>query len=109
MDILQKDITKELGLENLPEDKKEEIYLRISKIIYQNTMIRVVELLNEEQQDEFNNLLDEVSKTEGESDKVLEFLRAKIENFDDILAEEVVKFKEESVDVMKDLKKETPE
>ena len=106
MDILQKNITKELGLENLPEDKREEVYLRISKIIYQNIMIRVVEILSEEEQDEFNKLLDEVAKTEGESDKILEFLKAKIKNFDDIVAEEIVRFKEESEGVMKELKKE---
>ncbi len=106
MDMLQKNITKELGLENLPEDKKEEMYLRISKIIYQNIMIRVVELLREEEQDEFNKLLDEVAQEECESDKALEFLKAKIENFDDIVAEEVVRFKEESEGVMQELKKE---
>jgi len=105
MDILQKNITKELGLENLPEDKKEEVYLRVSKIIYQNIMIRVVEILDEEQKDEFNKLLDEDSQTEEESDKILEFLRFKIENFDDIVSEEIVRFKEESVGVMQELKK----
>ncbi len=107
MDILQEDITKELGLENLPEDKREEIYLRIGKIIYQNTMIRVVEILSEEEKDEFNNLLDGVTQENSESDKVLEFLRAKVKDFDDILTEEVVRFKKESVGVMKDVKKET--
>ncbi len=106
MDILQKNITKELGLENLPEDKRDEIYLRISKIIYQNIMIRVVDALKEEDRDEFNKLLDEDIKAEEESDKILEFLRSKIENFDNIVAEEIVKFKEKSVDVMKELKKQ---
>lgn len=106
MDILQKNIMEELGFENLPEDKKEEISLRVSKIIYQNIMIRVVETLSEEQRDEFNKLLDEDIKEGEESDKILEFLRSKIENFDDIVAEEVVRFKKESVDVMQDLKKE---
>ncbi|HEC30601.1 MAG TPA: hypothetical protein ENI66_01135 [Candidatus Yonathbacteria bacterium] len=106
MDILQKNIIKELGLENLPEDKREEVYLRISKIIYQNIIIRVVEILSEEEQDEFNKLLDEVAQEEGESDKVLEFLMAKINNFDDIVAEEIVRFKEESEGVMQELKKE---
>ncbi len=106
MDILQKNIVKELGLENLPENEKEETYLRISKIIYQNVMIRVVELLSEENQNELDGLFDKEIQSEEESNKILEFLRSKIDNFDDIVVEEIVNFKKESFEVMKEVSKE---
>ncbi|MEK7452947.1 MAG: hypothetical protein AAB614_01810 [Patescibacteria group bacterium] len=102
--VLQQNIIKELGIDNLPEKEKEEMLLRIGKIIFQDVMFRVVEILSEKDQDEMSKLFDETAG-DDEGDKVLDFLRSKIDNFDDIVGEEIVKFKEESVDIMQSIKK----
>ncbi len=101
--ILNENIIKYLGLENLDEEKQKETLLRIGKVIYQAVMMRVVDLLDEESQKEFNNLLDEVGTDESKQNKIMEFLKEKIPNFDEIAQEEIAKFKEETVSVMGNL------
>ena len=102
--ILNENIIKYLGLEKLDEKKQEETLLRIGKVIYQAVMMRVVDLLDEQSQSEFDKLLEEVGQDETKQNEVMEFLKAKISNLDEIAKEEIIKFKEETVSVMGNLK-----
>jgi hypothetical protein len=102
-DLILKNIEKELGLENLPEQEKNEILLRISTIIYQGVMLKIVDILSEEDQETLNDFF----KNEGgqdQGDKILTFLKSKIENLDDIVLEEVERFKKESTESMSAIK-----
>lgn len=102
--ILNENIIKYLGLENLGEEKQKDTLLRVGKIIYQAVMMRVVELLDEQSQGEFDKLLDEVGADETKQNEIMEFLKTKISNLDEIAQEEIVKFKKETVFVMNGLK-----
>ncbi len=97
-DILKQNIFKTLGLDRLPLAKQEEALLGISKIIFQAVLIRVFEELNEEDKDELEALL--VRKPDDET-AMLAFFRGKLPNLDDIVDEEIRKFKAESVDLIK--------
>lgn len=101
--ILNENIIKYLGLENLDETKQKDTLLRIGKVIYQAVMMRVVDLLDEPSQGEFDKLLDEVKADESKQDMIMEFLKTKIPNLDEIAKEEITKFKEETMSVMGDL------
>lgn len=89
------DITRELGLENLPEEKREEILLRVGKIIFQGIILKTVDLLSEEEQDDLNILLDQ-PENENKSINILDFLRSKIASLDEIIATEIINFKKEA-------------
>jgi hypothetical protein len=96
--ILTQNIVKELGLDNLPEDKQVEILEKIGQIIFQSVLIRVLTVMNEEDKDEFDKLLSEKA---NDSDAVLQFLQAKVPELDEIVKDEVVKFKQETLEIMK--------
>lgn len=91
-DFLQKNLITELGLENLPDDKKEELILKIGGLIQQNVLLRILNELGEKDKDEFDKVL-----AEENDEKTLAFLQSKISNFDELVKEEVAKFKEEAM------------
>lgn len=99
-EILKQNIIKDLGLDKLPPEKQEETILTIGRLIFQGVVIRVMSLLGEKDKDEFDKLLSE--KIEDE-EAVLNFLKSKIPNLEELVNEEVAKFKKESVDFMKNL------
>lgn len=61
--ILSKDIIKEWGLENLSPDKQEETVERIGRILYQAILVRSLDILSEQEQEEFDQLLDKDETT----------------------------------------------
>ena len=99
--ILQENIIKDLGLENLPQKEQEESLLSIGRIIFQSVMIKVMEELDEAGKDEFEKILAEKPNDE---EAILNFLRSKLPNLDEIVNDEVAKFKQESVDFVKAIK-----
>lgn len=100
--ILKQNIIKELGIDILPEKEQEEALLRIGRIIFQSVLIRVMEQLNAKEKDQFTKLLTE--KPDDEK-AILDFLKSKIPNLNEIVNEEVASFKKESLDFMKQIKK----
>ena len=100
-DILKQNIIKDLGLDKLPAGEQEEMILTIGRLIYQGVIIRVMGLLSEKDKDEFDKLISE--KIEDEK-AVLDFLESKLPNLSEIVNEEIVIFKKESLDFMKELK-----
>ena len=95
--ILTQNIVKELGLDNLPEDKQLEILEKIGSIIFQSVLLRTLDIMSEENKDEFEKLLSEKA---DDPDIVLKFMQNKVPNLDDIVKEEVVKFKTETLDII---------
>jgi len=96
-------IIKYLSLENLDEKKQEETLLRIGKVIYQAVMLRVMDILTEDEQKEFEEVLDRVGTDENKQVEIMEFLKTKIPNLDKISKEEITKFKKETVSIMENL------
>lgn len=99
--ILQKNIIKDLGIENLPGKEQEEMLLSMGRIIFQSILIRTMEELDEKGKDEFEKILTEKPNDE---EAILGFLQKKIPNLNEIVNDEVEKFKKESVDFMKAIK-----
>lgn len=99
--ILHQNIIKELDLDILPAREQEEALLRVGKIIFQSVLIRVMEQLNSKEKDKFTKLLTE--KPDDEK-AILDFLKSKIPNLNEIVNEEVASFKKESLDFIKKIK-----
>lgn len=98
--ILKQNIINNLGISALPQEEQEEAMTRIGNIIFQGVLIRIIEVMSDSDKDEFEKVL---SEKNGESEAVLEFLRLKIPNLNEIVNEEVAKFKQESVNFMKNI------
>ncbi len=84
-DILSKDIIKEWRLESLPAENQVSMVERIGRLIYQAILVRALDILSENEQMEFDLLLDEDNTT---PDDVLSFLHKKIPTFDQLVIEE---------------------
>jgi hypothetical protein len=96
MNPIQKNIESALELENLSPEERQEIILRVGALIYQNVLMRVMETMSEEDQNEFEKLLDGNAKPE----EIFMFLKNKVNNFEEIILEESIKFKEKSSNTM---------
>jgi len=104
-DILTEDFMRELGIDQLSEDEREETMARIGKLVFEGVMIRVIDSLSEEDQKNLQNIINEEINAQETSDKILEFLRSKINNLDQIIDEEINVFKKESLETMNAIKK----
>lgn len=94
MNTIKDNIIKELGLDNLSEERKTEILLGIGRVIQQNVILRILDELKEGDKDEFDKFLENNSENE---EIIYQFLQSKISNLDGIINEEIKKIKEESV------------
>lgn len=98
---MQKNIIQNLGLGDLPEKEQEEALMTIGKIIFQSVLIRVMDDLSDEDAGAFEKLLEEKP---DDQEAILGFLQAKVSNLDEIVNDEVAKFKQESVDFISKIK-----
>ncbi len=96
MNPIQKNIETVLELGNFPPEKQEEILLRVGAIIYQNVLMRVMETMTDQNQDEFEKLLDNNASPQD----IFSFLKKNVENFEKIIEEEALKFKNKAVSIM---------
>lgn len=97
---ISQNFLEELGLGNLPEDKKIQLLDDMGKMINQNIIMRVVELMSEEDKNEFDKVIGE---NMANPEAILDFLKAKVPSFDAIVAEEIEKFKKESVEFIQNI------
>jgi uncharacterized protein YutE (UPF0331/DUF86 family) len=90
--ILQQSIIEELGLQNLPQEKQEEILVKMTEVLLKKIYLETFEKLGEADRVELGNMLD---KEDADPAKVEEYLRSKIEDYDGFVKKIVEEFKEE--------------
>lgn len=89
---LQANLLKELGIEDLPLEQKEKILLDVTTIINQNISLRLLEELPEEKAKELEILLTDYA---DDPDRLQIFFREVIPHFDELVKEEIAKYKEQ--------------
>ncbi len=99
-DLLEKDILELIGAQNLPQEKKEELYKTMADTVQNRTIARLHDQLSEEDSKEFDRLIDE-----GDNQKVTQFLESKGIDITSLLVEEATIFKTEMVELFKQAKK----
>lgn len=97
-DLLRKNIIIELGLQELPEERKLNLLSKMSELIQKRVLLRVIRSLSVVEKQEFDELLGKENDQE-----IYQFLIAKVPNIDEITDEEVIKFKEEIIEHVKSL------
>lgn len=90
--ILSKEITKEWDLSKIPLEKREEVVNRIGRILYQAILVRTLDILSSEEQNELDEIMNKNSTTPKD---IFLFLRSKIPTFDELVREERDNLKEE--------------
>ncbi|MEK7567287.1 MAG: hypothetical protein AAB527_04115 [Patescibacteria group bacterium] len=96
-DYLSKNIIAELGLENVPPKRMEEILLAFGEIIQGRINIRVLDELSETDKDEFDKLLGSETKPET----LDAFLKSKIPDLDNLVGQVIADTKQELVEKAK--------
>lgn len=96
MNPIQNNIIDILELENLPKEQAEEILMKTGALIYQNVLMRAVEEMTDEDQDNFEKILD----NEGKPEEIFGFLKNTVKDFEKIIIEETEKFKNKTSNIM---------
>lgn len=91
--ILQNSIIEDLGLQNIPEDKKEEVLAKMGDVLFKRILLETLEILSEEDQEKFGEMVD----TKKSAEEVEEFLKSKIENYEEFIGKITDDFKKELI------------
>jgi len=95
---LKDNIIKDLELDKLPDDKREEVLTAMTEALLKRVILVVLEKIPKDRKSEF----DEISKTK-DSDKINEFLAAVVPNYEKVLTAEIDNFKKEMKDTVSQL------
>ena len=87
---LQQDVFKELGLQDLPSDRQEEILVAMTEIILKRITLRVLERLGEKQRAEFDAVC-----ASGDQEKINQFFLDSISDYEKMIGDEIARFKTE--------------
>lgn len=98
---INKNIVIILGINTLPVEKQKEAMERLGAIVYQEIMLRALDILTEEDKDEFEKLIEKDQNPET----MFGFLSEKIPNLDEIVKEEAEKLRNDSAEIMSEIGK----
>ncbi|MFH0852469.1 MAG: DUF5663 domain-containing protein [bacterium] len=97
-DLMNKNIITELGLQDLADERKFELLNKMSNLIQTRVLLQVIKSLSVADKEQFNKLLGKENDQE-----IYRFLISKVPEIEQITEEEVIKFKKEVLDRIKDL------
>ena len=89
-------LVKTYNLGSLSADKQDVILEQIGSLIFQAILIRVIPMLSDAKQTEFEELL----SADATPDSLLSFLNKEVPNFTEIMGEEAANFKKENDAIM---------
>lgn len=95
-DLLQQNITKVLGIEELSLEEQSAFLTEVGDVIFQSALLRLVSSLNDDQQ----HALEEYLDTNPEPDILLAHLIEHYTEFSAILEEVVLEFKEDALKIL---------
>jgi hypothetical protein len=90
-DQILQNLMMDLGLENLPQDKQEELVMKMTEVVLKRMFVETMDRLDQTDQDTYSEMLDRGAIPE----EIEQFLRSKIENYDQLLEKIVTDFKKE--------------
>ncbi|MFB6181673.1 MAG: DUF5663 domain-containing protein [Candidatus Magasanikbacteria bacterium] len=88
--LLEENLVTMLGIENLPDEEKSQILTKATRIAEKRIVLRVLDLLDEEKQEEFGQAVSSQDQEEIQS-----ILQEEVDNFQELAQEEVVKVKQQ--------------
>lgn len=91
---IQKNLFREMGLEDLPRDKKMELMVKWGDIVQKDVIIRLIQEMSEESKKELDDLL----ARDKSWDEIYEFLEGKFGDLEEVVQEETKKFRTELIE-----------
>jgi len=89
--ILQQTIVDELGLGDVPEERKAKILVDLLELVLKRLYMETMDKLTKEDQQELMKMLDE----KAEAEKIEAFLRGKIEDYNEFVKKVISSLKDE--------------
>lgn len=96
---INKNIIEILGINSLPVEQQKEAMEKLGAIVYQEVMLRVLDIMSEEDKDLFEKLIE----ANPDPEAMFVFLAEKVPNIDQIVIEEAQSLKEESAEILSDI------
>jgi len=97
VDYFNIDLTEELGLDNLPDEKKQQLTEQMTETVSARISNAFANRLTDTQREE----LDQILEDDGD---VLEFIRDNVPNAEMIVTEVIANFKKEAVELQEDIR-----
>jgi gas vesicle protein len=97
---LKESIIKDLGIDQLPEDKREEVLLMMTEALLKRILIVALEKIPGNKKEEFDKIF--ASK---DSEKINEFLSDNIPDYEKMVKNEIENFKNEIKETVNQLRK----
>ncbi|MEI7425547.1 MAG: DUF5663 domain-containing protein [Candidatus Moraniibacteriota bacterium] len=88
---IQKELLEELGLTSLPQDKQEEILIKMTEVLLKRIFVETMGKLSDTDRETYEKMVDEKSDPE----KIGEFLKENVYNYDEMVQKVIIDFKEE--------------
>jgi hypothetical protein len=88
---IQKTILDELGLSDLPQNKKEQLLIKMTEVLLKRIFLETLEKLNEKGQEEYESMIANGASPQ----QIEEFLKANIQNYEELVQKVIEEFKEE--------------
>ncbi len=99
---LDKNIFEEMGMGDISEERKQKLLETMTAIIMNRVAARALDLLTKEEQKEFDEFL-----IKEDNEGANEFMKRKMPNFEEIVAEETIIYKLEMIGQTKEFLKPT--
>ncbi len=93
----QVDLIKELGIDSLPKEQREETLIQMGEIIQQRIVLRIVSELPENKKEDFASVINSASESGEEVDL---FLKENLPNVESLILDEIGKYKKEMHEFM---------
>jgi hypothetical protein len=98
-DALKADLGDMIGLDALPEAERAATLMKIGDVIFQMVLLRVFSELGDQGQKELEDFIADPKNT-ADPEAFYGFLRGKLPDLDEIVAEEVAAFKRDAIGTM---------
>lgn len=93
---INKNVVTILGIDKLPVDKQQETMEKLGSIVYQEVMLRVLDIMDEKEGEEFEKLLE----TNPTPEVMFGYLAEKVPELDTIVKEEAQKIADDANNIM---------
>lgn len=95
-EVFEKDILEVLGAKNMPDEEKQKLYQKMTETVQDKVLLRIDSELDEPSREEWIKI-----SSEGDKDKMEEFLRSKNIDVAKMMVEEALIYKLELVTLKK--------
>ncbi len=89
------DLVKEMGIDSLPQEKQNELLIKMTEVLLKRIFIETMEKLGEQGRDEY----EEIMLKNPEPDELESFFSERISDYDNLVQKIIGDFKEEMTSV----------